>query len=151
MQYLVIGGWAAIAHGLPRTTLDVDVFVRPVHDNVERLIRALSQVDSRTASELQAQEILARNVYLFADQIRIDIFTRPWGLDDFDQCWERRFEADFESVRIPFLGCEDLIRSKQTDREQDRLDAEALREIARRRLARAIGSQIRPAEPIRLR
>lgn len=129
MDYLVIGGWATIAHGLPRTTLDVDIFIRPERENVVRLIHALSQVGFGIALELEPDEILRRHVFLFADQVRVDIFTRPWGLYDYDACWSRRFEVEFESVRIPFLGREDLIRSKETDRPQDRADAKALREL----------------------
>lgn len=133
MQYLVIGGWATIAHGLPRTTLDVDLFVRPTVENVERLVAALGEVGSGTARELDAASILQRHVFLFADQIRIDIFTRPWGLQSFDDCWPRRHEAALDGVRIPFLGLDDLIRSKRTDREQDRLDVAALERLRLRR------------------
>jgi hypothetical protein len=128
----VIGGWAAIAHGLPRTTLDVDLFVRPDRANVAKLVTALSRVGFGTAKELDADEILRRHVYLFADQIRIDVFTRPWGLADFEACWRRRHDTVFESTRIPVLGIEDLIRSKSTDREQDQADVAALRGIAAR-------------------
>ncbi len=132
MEYLVIGGWAAIAHGLPRTTLDVDIYVRPTPENAQRLVEALSEVGFGIARELAPEEILSRSAFLFADQIRIDIFTRPWGLTDFDASYGRRLEAEFESVRIPFAGIEDLIRTKETGRDQDRADVEALREIARR-------------------
>lgn len=129
MDYLVIGGWAAIAHGLPRTTLDVDLFVRPTRDNVRRLVGALADVGFGTARELDPDRILERHVFLFSDQIRVDVFLRPWGLTDFEESWTRRFETSFESVRIPFLGLDDLLRSKGTDREQDRRDVEALGKI----------------------
>jgi hypothetical protein len=132
VRYLVIGGWAAIAHGLPRTTLDVDLFVDPSRDNVERLIEALSKVGFGTAKELDADEILSRHVLLFADRIRVDVFTKPWGLAGFKECRRNRKEVEFESTSIPFLGLEDLIRSKSTDRAQDESDVRALREIARR-------------------
>jgi hypothetical protein len=128
----VIGGWASIAHGVPRATLDVDLFIRPTRGNAEKLVAALSEIGLGIAKELSADEILRRHVLLFADQIRVDIFTKPWGLDDFDACWDRRKDAVFESVRIPVLGIEDLIRSKGTDREGDRVDAAALRELLRR-------------------
>lgn len=130
MDYLVIGGWAAIVHGLPRTTLDVDLFVRPSAENVRRLIGALSEIGHGIAREVAPEEILEKHVFLFADQIRIDVFTRPWGLDGFSECRKRALEVHFEGIRIPVLGVEDLIRSKETDRESDREDIEALRRIA---------------------
>lgn len=132
VEYLVIGGWAAIAHGLPRTTQDVDLFIRPAESNVARLIKALSKIGFGIAADLQPEEILRRKVFLFADQIRIDIHTQPWKLKEFAACKSRRLEKRFDGIRIPFLGLEDLIRSKDTDREQDRRDVEALRKISRR-------------------
>lgn len=107
MRYLVIGGWAAIAHGLPRTTLDVDLFVEPTEANVERLIRALSKVGFGIAKELTPREILSRPAFIFSDQIRVDIFTRPWGLEDFETSFAQRWETQFESVGIPFVSVED--------------------------------------------
>lgn len=68
---------------------------------------------------------------MFADQIRIDVHTQAWKLKDFDACASRRLVKAFEGVRIPFLGLEDLIRSKDTDREQDRADVKALRRASR--------------------
>lgn len=130
VDFLVIGGWAAIAYGLPRTTLDVDIFIRPSKDNAERLIGALSEVGFGIAKDLTADEILGKPVLIFADQIRVDIFTKPWGLPDYNACNERRWEAEFESVVIPFVSLADLIKSKETGREQDKADLVSLRKIA---------------------
>ena len=126
----MIGGWAAIAYGLPRTTLDVDIFIRPTQENAERLIEALSEIGFGIARELTPGEILGRPVLIFADQIRVDIFTKPWGLPDYSACFERRWEAEFESVQIPFASLADLIKSKETGREQDTADLISLRKIA---------------------
>ena len=129
----MIGGWAAIAHGLPRSTLHVDLFIRPDTENVNKLLSALSKVVFGVSRELSPEEILNRKVFLFSDQIRIDVFTAPWGLDEFESCWSRRWETTFESVTIPFLGLEDLLKSKDTDRDQDQADAEALKRIIEKR------------------
>ena len=130
MDFLVIGGWAVIAYGLPRTTLDVDIFIRPTKENAERLIDALSEIGFGIARELTAVEILGKPVLIFADQIRVDIFTKPWGLSDYDACYGRRWEAEFDSTKIPFAGLDDLIKSKETGREQDTADLVSLKKIA---------------------
>lgn len=98
---------------------------------MKRLIAALGEVGFGIAGEIDPKEILERHVFLFADQIRIDVFTRPWGVEDFDACWGRRQEARFEGAVIPFLGLQDLILSKRTGRDQDEADVEALEQIAR--------------------
>ena len=134
VDFLVIGGWAVIAYGLPRTTLDVDIFIRPVRDNAERLIQALSEIGFGIANELTPEDILGKPVLIFADQIRVDIFTKPWGLNDFDACFAERWEADFEDSKIPFVSIKDLIRSKETGREQDAADLVSLRKIAEKQV-----------------
>lgn len=126
VDYLVLGGWAAIAHGLSRTTLDVDLWVRPTEGNVSKLLLALSEIGFGIAKELTPQHILSRQAFLCADQIRIDIFTRPWNLEDFDASRSRAMTAEFESVKISFLSIDDLIASKKTGRPQDQADVEAL-------------------------
>jgi hypothetical protein len=131
---LVIGGWAAIVHGLPRSTFDVDLFVRPDPENLETLVAALSQVGFGIARELTVEELLRRHAFLLAVQIRVDLFLKPWGLESFEQCWARREIVDFDSVRIPVVGFEDLLKSKATDREKDHRDVEPQRAIRSGRL-----------------
>lgn len=127
-----MGGWAAIAYGLPRTTLDVDLYINPSPKNVQTLIKALSKVGFGIARELTPEEILAGSVFRFADQIRIDIITRLPGLDSFESCHARRWTSTLDTIAIPYLSIDDLIRTKDTTRPQDRADLEALRHIAKR-------------------
>lgn len=69
---------------------------------------------------------------------RIDILTSIPGVD-FDSCWERREEHRLGSLAVPFIGLEDLERSKlAAGRHQDLADVEALR---RNRVARLTGSR----------
>lgn len=93
------------------------------------MIAALREIRFGIARDVYPEEILTKHVFLFADQIRVDVFSKPWGLQDFDACWNRRLDLEFEAVRIPIVGLEDLIRSKQTGRPQDQADIEALRRL----------------------
>ena len=43
-RYAVVGATALAVHGVPRATADIDLFVRPTGDNVDRLRRALRRV-----------------------------------------------------------------------------------------------------------
>lgn len=40
VEYLVVGAYALAAHGLPRATGDIDLWVRPTPDNAQRVARA---------------------------------------------------------------------------------------------------------------
>ena len=42
VEYLVVGAYALAAHGLPRATGDIDIWVRPSPENAQRLWKALS-------------------------------------------------------------------------------------------------------------
>lgn len=43
VEHLVVGAYAVAAHGLPRATGDIDIWVRPTRDNASRLWRALDR------------------------------------------------------------------------------------------------------------
>lgn len=57
---------------------------------------------------------------------RIDIITSPAGVE-FDEAWSNRMMVTIADRQFPFLGKEDLIRSKRaTRRRQDLLDLDHL-------------------------
>ncbi len=37
LEYILIGGFAVIIHGMPRVTQDLDIFVKMVPENIEKL------------------------------------------------------------------------------------------------------------------
>ena len=41
VEYILIGGFAIILHGLPRFTMDMDFFIKMASENVHRLRKAL--------------------------------------------------------------------------------------------------------------
>ena len=43
VDYVIVGAWARAFHGVPRSTGDIDFFVRPSPENADRLIRALNE------------------------------------------------------------------------------------------------------------
>ena len=51
-QYLVVGGYACILHGLVRTTKDVDILVEESEPNLQRVIDGLSRMEDGAAAEL---------------------------------------------------------------------------------------------------
>jgi hypothetical protein len=47
VEFIVVGMAAGILHGAPVTTVDLDLVHRRSHENVERLLRVLSELDAR--------------------------------------------------------------------------------------------------------
>jgi hypothetical protein len=42
VEYLVVGGYAPVAHGHPRYTGDIDFWVSPAPENIDRLLAVLN-------------------------------------------------------------------------------------------------------------
>ena len=58
VEYLIVGVYAVAAHGLPRTTGDIDFWVRPTHENAERVaVRDFSAIDMIAMDGVTAQVI----------------------------------------------------------------------------------------------
>ena len=127
VEYLVVGGYALAAHGWPRATKDIDVWVRPTSENAGRVMRALA----RFGAPLQGLEEsdLARKGMVFQIGVpprRIDVTTKIDGLD-FDDAWPSRIVAQMGALRVPVIGRSELIRNKRASgRPKDLLDVALL-------------------------
>ena len=127
VEYLVIGAYAVAAHGHPRATGDIDLWVRPVEANAERVLRALDQFGAPTGA-LSVHDLCDPDVdiQLGVEPHRIDILTSAEGLR-FEDAWPDRIDAEIEGVNIPVLSREHLIQNKLAlGRRQDLADVESL-------------------------
>jgi hypothetical protein len=131
VRYLLAGGVAANLHGSVRTTVDVDILVPRDLPNMMRLLRALAELPYGIARELDAKEIVDKPVTIVGDDPRVDIMTVAWTVT-FDQAWPSRLVRRIAGVRVPYLGRDDLIRSKRTGRLTDLADIERLEAIPSR-------------------
>lgn len=126
VRYLVIGGIAAILHGVPRITLDADLLIEGSPENASRLIAALREAGLGTAFLIEADALLAQEITIFKDRVRLDVMTKAPGLD-FDAAWQRRETPAYEGQRFSMLCKADLIASKKaTGRPRDLEDARLL-------------------------
>jgi hypothetical protein len=127
VSFLVVGAYAMGAHGYPRATGDIDLWVEPSANNAARVHRALAAfgaplqgIDDTTFAE---REIVFQ---IGVAPRRIDIITHIDGVR-FEEAYRNREVIDIESMPVPFLSRRDLIKNKRaTGREKDRLDADAL-------------------------
>ena len=59
VKYVVFGAVALALHGLPRATEDLDIFVAPERDNIERLRTALRSVfNDPCIDDITAEDLL---------------------------------------------------------------------------------------------
>ena len=127
VRYVVIGGVAAVLHGVPRATFDVDILIEATPENAQRLLDALAEAGFGTAALTTAQDVVAHEVMIFKDRVRLDVQTRTPGLD-FQSAWARRQTMDYRGQALYVLSRQDLIASKlASGRRVDLEDVRMLR------------------------
>ena len=112
VRYVVIGGIAAVLHGVPRATFDLDILIDATPDNAQRLIDAFLTAGLGTAAMTTADEILANEITVFKDRVRIDVQTSTPGLT-FDEAWAHRISMDYQGQPFNVVSRADLIRAKR--------------------------------------
>jgi hypothetical protein len=142
VEYLIVGGWAVVAHGLVRATKDVDICPRPSEENYERLLRALDEINATPILgdlnedhdvELDMDGLLkGGNWLLLTEYGRLDLMQYLSGPDDQEWGWEelkkRSIVKSLLGFECRFCGYEDLLAMKKAaGRPQDLIDIEGLR------------------------
>jgi hypothetical protein len=126
VKYLVIGGIAAVLHGVPRATFDLDILIEATPDNARRLLEALEEAGLGTASLTSPEALLRNEITVFEDFVRIDAQTRTPGLE-FANAWQRRETMEYQHQRLYVISRNDLISSKRAaGREVDLEDVRLL-------------------------
>lgn len=129
VDYLVVGGYAMAAHGRPRYTGDLDIWLRVTPDNVQRVLLALADFGFASLG-LREADFLAPDtvVQLGYPPGRIDLLTSIDGVV-FDDCYPRRLEVAIAGITMPFIALDDLKANKRTaGRQRDLADLESLEE-----------------------
>jgi hypothetical protein len=127
-EFLIVGAHALAAHGRPRATGDLDIWVRPTTENADRVWHALVTFGA-PLDELRLDDLSTPGTVfqIGIAPARIDILTAATGLD-FDQAWSRRETFDVDGRALPFLSRDDLIRNKlAVGRPRDLADVDDLR------------------------
>ena len=126
VEHLVVGGYALAAHGHPRYTGDIDFWIRPTPDNIERLLLALGDFGfgslGLTRDDFGSDSV----IQLGHPPRRIDLLTTLDGVD-FSECWSRREVVALGGVTLNIIGRGDFISNKQAvGRLKDLADIEAI-------------------------
>jgi len=134
VEFLVVGAYALAAHGLPRATGDLDLWIRRSPGNAARAMRALAAfgapLDQITEADLCAPGIIFQ---MGVEPSRVDIITAIDGVD-FDEAWPNRIVTTIDELPVPLLGLRDLMTNKRAaGRDQDRADVSRVEAELKRR------------------
>jgi hypothetical protein len=129
VKYVVIGGIASVLHGVPRATFDLEVLIEATPRNAEALLQALLDAGLGTASLTSVEELLANEITIFKDRVRIDVQTSTPGIR-FEDAWLRREVMSYQDQDFFVLAKEDLIASKRAAGRQVDLEDVRLLELS---------------------
>lgn len=130
-RFMVVGAHALSVHGVPRATVDLDIWIEASPDNARRVWHALAAFGAPLeALHIQEADFTRPDTVaqLGLPPYRIDILTGVSGVS-FDDAWRERVEDFFDDVRVPFMGRAAFIRNKRASgRMKDLADLESLGE-----------------------
>lgn len=124
-RYLLIGGFAVIAHGAGRTTQDIDLLVDDDPDNVGRVTSALSILADHASRDVAPEDVRNYTVVRIADEVVVDLMGRACGVTYHDAAADAETFV-IEGVDVPVASKRTLIRTKETVRPSDLADRQYL-------------------------
>ena len=135
VEFIIVGGAAATAHGSARLTQDLDIVYAREHSNLERLAAALAPHEPylRGAPEGLPFDLDARtlasglNFTLKSKLGDLDLFGEIVGGGGYEDLLPHSIEIDLFGVRCHCLGLEKLIEVKRAAGRPK--DLEALAEL----------------------
>ncbi len=131
VRFLLVGAYAMAAHGYPRATMDIDIWVMPSPENVDAVLRALGRFGAPLHN--LTKEDLLKDGTIFQIGVaprRIDIITAASGLQ-FEEAYRGSLSVNIEGFEVHIPSIDDLVRNKRASgRTKDLADAEALESLA---------------------
>ncbi len=127
VEFLVVGAYALAAHGLPRATGDLDLWVRPSPENARKVMKALASFGA-PLDQINEEDFCAPGVVfqIGVAPNRIDILTEIDGVE-FADAWADHYASVVGDMNAPIISRQHLILNKRAiGRTKDLADAEWL-------------------------
>ncbi|RKZ26507.1 hypothetical protein DRQ20_02805 [bacterium] len=128
VKYVIIGAFAFPFYGYTRATLDVDIFVEPERENIERLMEALEKY-GYDLQDLTIPDFLENKILIRQYTLEIDLHPYVKGVS-FEEVWKNRKKVRLKDVEFYIPSLEDLIKMKESaGREKDLQDVKILKKL----------------------
>lgn len=121
VEFIIVGGAAATAHGSARLTLDLDVVYRRSNENIARLVDTLRPIQPYLRGappglpfEWSAQTITrGLNFTLITEAGALDLLGEIVGGGDYDKLLPETIKIDVAGIECLCLNLERLIEAKR--------------------------------------
>jgi len=123
VDFIIVGAYALAAHGNPRATGDIDIWIRNTVENAKKVILALKKFGAPLAG-LSANDFTVDDLILEigVKPCRVDLIT---GIDGvaFKDAWENKKSVAVDGIDVNILSKSDLLKNKlAANRDKDRSD-----------------------------
>ena len=141
VKFVLVGGYAAVAHGATLVTRDVDICCQFSEENLMRIQQAFADLHPvhRTRPDLPLQLTPAecaglKNLYLKTDLGVVDCLGEVLGVGNFEAVWQHSIEVEVPAGKCRIIDIETLIRAKEAmNRDHDRITVKHLKEIIKQK------------------
>jgi hypothetical protein len=124
VEFIVVGGLAAVAQGAPITTMDMDIVHRQSNDNIDRLLAFLKKIDAihrrldDKIIEPKKRDLSGRGQALFATRFGpLDVLAVIEEGRGYDDLLPDTVEIEFRGHRVRVLSLKTLVELKQQSRD----------------------------------
>jgi len=137
VEFVLVGGFAAVAHGVTLVTRDVDICCRFNEANLLLIQEAFADLHpvhrSRPDLPLQLtseQCSMLKNLYLKTDLGVVDCLGEVLGVGHFDEVLKNSVEVELPYGKCRILDIDALIRAKEAmNRNHDKITVMLLKKI----------------------
>lgn len=112
VDFILIGGHAAVYHGVRRTTSDIDILVRPTLENAKKILDAFKDLQLEV-SDIEPADFEKDQVFTFGlEPDAVDILTFSKGVP-IDEAFKNAVQVKLDNLRIRIIDIRDLIKNKE--------------------------------------
>lgn len=142
VEFILVGGLAAVVQGTPITTMDVDIVHRQVAENISKLysfLRTINAVYRRPDDKIiepKEEDFFSKGHFLLKTRFGpLDVLAFIEEEKSYDDLIAKTIEIDFKNCRISVLHLKEIARLKRksnSPKDQQRLSVieETIRQLA---------------------
>jgi hypothetical protein len=134
VDFVLIGGHAAVFYGVRRTTGDIDILVRPTIENGVRILKAFKELKLEV-TDISPEDFAQDHIFTFGlEPDAVDILTFSKGVT-LESVFDNANPRKIDDLRLKIIDIRDLIRNKESLKRTgeknlvDQLDILALKRI----------------------
>jgi hypothetical protein len=119
VEFILVGGFAAVLQGAPIVTGDVDIVHRRTPENVAKLLAALDEleavyrIDPRKLKPTEAHLLGPGHALLTTKFCDLDVLGTIFADTGYEGLTDAALDVELGNITIQVLGLERLIRSKE--------------------------------------